>query len=228
MAKSSKQIEEEVLSFLDTLGTSQSEMQLAQFKGISKFVYESAVTFLQTAKDNIRKESIVDTGRLESDLTFEMEENGTIISVSIGYPKNSPASKYYDYVNKGVKGVKSGSPNSQYKFKSVYPSKKMVANISQWVRRHSLRDKYEGAVNKTKLGKKRASIKKLTSQAKKQKSLAFAISSGIKRRGLRRTLFFDNAVTKVFGQDFTNSLSKIIGAEITLSIKSSFNGDNNK
>lgn len=228
MAKSSKQIEQEVLSFLDTLGESQSQMQEAQFKGVSKFIYESAITFLQTAKDNIRKESIVDTGRLESDLTYEMEQNGSIISVSIGYPSSSPASKYYDFVNKGVKGVKSGSPNSQYKFKTVFPSKKMVANISDWVKRHNLRDKYEGAVNKTKLGKKRASIKKLASQAKKQKTLAWVIASGVKRKGIKRSLFFDNAVTKVFGQEFTNSLSTIIGANVVVNIKSSFNGDNNK
>lgn len=226
MAKSPKQVEQEVLALIDSIGNTIPNYELASLQGVNKFILESAKSFLDRAKDNLRKANAIDSGNLESELTFEQEFNGTSFSISIGYPSTSKSAKYYDFVNKGVSGAKTKQPNSKYRFKNSYPNRKMASALMGWINRHTIRDKYDANANKSKFGRKRAGITKMVSEAKKKKSLAYAIASKIKRDGLRKTGYFDDAVRFAFGQDFTNSLSKIMGAEVRLSIKSLY-GNNN-
>ena len=61
---------------------------------------------------------------------------------------------------------------------------------------------------------------------KRIKSLAFATAVNIKRRGLKKTGFFDKAIQSSFGPDFVKALAKITGKEIAINIKG--NGNNNK
>jgi hypothetical protein len=227
MAKSNKQIEQEVLQYLDGLAADQ-DYELATLDGVDKYMLQSAKLFLDRAKDNIRKKNLIASGDLESQLTFETEIGSDSYSLFIGYPSDSTAAKYYDYVNKGVRGYTSGSPNSIYSFKSPFPNRKMAASIFSWANRLRIRDKYDANVNKTKFGKKRASITKMISEAENKKRLAYAISSSIKKKGIKRSLFFDNAKDFAFGRDFVNGLSKIYGKEVTLVIKSAGNGNNNQ
>lgn len=227
MAKSSKQIEQEVLQFLDGLAANQ-EYELAKLGGVDKYMLQSAKAFLDRAKDNIRKNALISSGDLESQLTYETEVGSNTYTLFVGYPADSTASKYYDYINKGVKGYTSGTPNSIYKFKSPFPNRKMAASIFSWANKLRIRDKYDANVNKTKFGKKRASITKMISEAENKKKLAYAISSSIKKKGIKKTRFFDNAKDFAFGIDFVNGLSKIMGKEVSLVIKSATNGNNTK
>jgi hypothetical protein len=227
MAKSSKQIEAEMLQFLESVATSQS-YDLATRSTVDKYMLESAKAFIDRAKDNIRKKNLIASGDLESQLTFETEVGSDTYILYIGYPAESTAAKYYDYVNKGVRGYTSGSPNSIYSFKSPFPNRKMAASIFSWANRLRIRDKYEAEAIKTKFGKKRARITKMISEAENKKKLAYAISSSIKKKGIKRSLFFDNAKDFAFGRDFVNGLSKIMGKEVSLVIKSATNGNNSK
>jgi len=226
MAKSSKQIMEETLDFLDTLKPGKDGYEIASLKGVDKYLLEVSTSFLNRAKDNIRKNNLISSGDLESQLTFDIVSDGLKFEVSIGYPAQSSASKYYDFVNKGVKGYKSGTPNSQYSFKNAYPNRKMAANIFSWINKNRIRDKYEANVNKTKLGKKRAALTKMVDEAKNKRRLAYAISAGIKKGGIKRTLFFDNAKDFAFGKDFVDGLAKIYGKQVSLVIKNY--GNNNQ
>jgi hypothetical protein len=227
MAKSSKQIETEMLQFLEGVATDQS-YDLATRSIVDKYMLESAKAFIDRAKDNIRKKNLIASGDLESQLTFETEVGSDTYILYIGYPAESTAAKYYDYVNKGVRGYTSGSPNSIYSFKSPFPNRKMAASIFSWANRLRIRDKYEAEAIKTKFGKKRARITKMISEAENKKRLAYAISSSIKKKGIKRSLFFDNAKDFAFGRDFVNGLSKIMGKEVSLVIKSATNGNNSK
>ena len=227
MAKSSKQIEAEMLQFLEGVATNQN-YDLATRSTVDKYMLESAKAFIDRAKDNIRKNNLIASGDLESQLTFETEVGTDTYILYIGYPAESTAAKYYDYVNKGVRGYTSGSPNSIYKFNSPFPNRKMAASIFSWANKLRIRDKYEANVIKTKFGKKRASITKMISEAENKKRLAYAISSSIKKKGIKRSLFFDNAKDFAFGRDFVNGLSKIMGKEVSLVIKSATNGNNSK
>lgn len=227
MAKSNKDILAETLAYLDTLTPGKGEYELATTKGTEKYLLGVIDSFLNKAKENIRKNNLISSGNLESQLTFDVITDGLKFEISIGYPEDSEAAKYYDYVNKGVKGYKSGTPNSEYTFNSPYPNRKMAANIFSWINRNRIKDKYEANVNKTKLGKKRAALTKMVNEAKNKRRLAYAISTNIKKNGIKRTLFFDNAKEFAFGKNFVNGLAKIYGKEVSLVIKSAY-GNNNR
>jgi hypothetical protein len=227
MAKSSKQIEADVLNYLDGLATDQ-DYELAKLGGLDKYMLQSAKAFLDRARDNIRKNALISSGDLESQLIFETEIGTDKYTLYLGYPSDSSAAKYFDYVNKGVRGYTSGSPNSIYKFKSPFPNRKMAASIFSWANKLRIRDKYDANVNKSKLGQKRAKLTKMLSEADNKKRLAYAIATSIKKKGIRKTRFFDNAKDFAFGQDFVVGLSKIYGKEVTLVIKSATNGNNSK
>ena len=57
------------------------------------------------------------------------------------------------------------------------------------------------------------------------KSLAYAVSVGIKKKGIKQTRFFDDAITKVFGKGFIKQVSQALNADISLKIINY--GDNN-
>ncbi|MBM3417689.1 MAG: hypothetical protein FJY17_02045 [Bacteroidetes bacterium] len=227
MPKSSKQIESEVLDYLNTLTPGKGEYELATLKGVDKYMLQVAKSFVDRVRDNITKNNLVSSGDLSTDLTFDFVAEGMKFELSVGYPNESSPAKYYDYVNKGVRGYVSGTPNSQYSFKNAFPNRRMAANIFSWVNKNRIKDKYEANVNKTKLGRKRAKLTQMVTEAENKRGLAYAIATGIKKKGLKRTLFFDNAVEFVFGQDFVNGLAKIYGKQVSLVIKSLY-GNNNK
>lgn len=227
MAKSVKQLQDESLAFLDSLAEGQ-EYELATLGGVDKYLLGAAKSFLDRAKDNIRKNNLTASGTLESDLTFESEFGKDTYILTIGYPSNSKAAEYYDYVNKGVRGYVSGSPNSTYKFNSPYPNRKMAANIFSWANRLRIRDKYDANVNKTKFGKKRASLSKMLSEAQNKKRLAYAIATSIKKKGIKKSRFFDDAKDFAFGQEFVDGLAKIYGKQVSIVIKSATDGNNNR
>ena len=226
MAKSIKQLQDESLAFLDSLAEGQ-EYELATLGAVDKYLLGAAKTFLDRAKDNIRKNNLTASGNLESDLTFESEFDGNVYILSIGYPSDSKAAEYYDYVNKGVRGYVSGSPNSTYKFKSPYPNRKMAANIFSWANKLRIRDKYDANVNKTQFGKKRAGLTKMLSEAQNKKRLAYAIATSIKKKGIKKSRFFDDAKDFTFGQEFVDGLAKVYGKQVSVVIKSAVNGNNN-
>ena len=67
----------------------------------------AAANFIQKVKSNIEVLGISDTGALSDDISqgdLIKQPNG--YSISLGYPVNSKAAKYYDFINKGVQGVK--------------------------------------------------------------------------------------------------------------------------
>lgn len=227
MAKSVEQLQDEALSFLDSLKPT-DDLELATRKSVEKYLLGAAQTFLDRAKDNIRKQGLTASGDLESDLTFEFEAGSNIYTVYIGYPASSKAAQYYDYINKGVRGYVSGNPNSTYKFNSPYPNKKMATSILKWARKLNIRDKYEANVNKTKVGRKRAKLTKMVNEAQSLKRLAYAISTNIKKKGIKKSRFFDDAKEFAFGQEFVDGLAKIYGKQIAVVIKSAFNGNNNR
>jgi hypothetical protein len=98
----------------------------------------------------------------------------------------------------------------------------MQANILSWIKRNNIR----GDVALTKRQAKRQSLSTMVSQSKNQKSLAYAVARGIKKKGLRKTEYFDNAVNSIFGGDFTSAVSKILGQDIRILIRQ--DGNNNR
>ncbi len=189
MAKSIKQLQAELLSSgtLDKLGASKQDFAaLETLPVLEQYLVLAAANFIQKVKDNIEVLGISDTGALSDHIAqgdLIKESNG--YSISLGYPKNSKAAKYYDFVNKGVKGVKSKTPNSPYSFKNIGVSRSMLKNISSWVNRNGVQ---RNDVAITQRQAKRQSLSKMVSEASKKKSIAYAVAVNIKKKGLKKTL----------------------------------------
>lgn len=110
----------------------------------------------------------------------------------------------YKFLDKGVQGTEGGS--GKYKFKTKYPNKKMALAILKWLRKRSIALKYK-AISKTE--RKNQRIKKMVNSSDKLKSLAYAVSTNIKKTGIRPTNFFTKAVTATKAQskkEFSNAL----------------------
>lgn len=223
MAKSIKQLQAELLDegLLNRLGAQRED--LSKLTLTEQLLIRSAANFIERVQQNIEVLGISDTGALSDDISQgELTKQGGTYSISLGYPANSAAAKYYDFVNKGVRGVKSKTPNSPYSFKNLGVSRKFQDNIFSWIKRNNVK----GDVAITKRQAKRQSLSKIASAARNQKSLAYAVAVGIKRKGLRKTGFFDNAVNNIFGADFATAVSKIAGQDIKILIRQ--DGNNNQ
>jgi hypothetical protein len=227
MPKSINQLQAELLSSgtLDKLGASQQDFaSLGTLPVLEQYLILAAANFIQKVKDNIEVLGISDTGALIDDIAqgeLVKESNG--YSIEVGYPRGSKAAKYYDFVNKGVKGVKSGTPNSPYAFKNIGVGRAMLQNIKSWVDRNGIR---RNDVAITRRQATRQSLSNMVSEASRSKNLAYAVAVNIKKRGLRKTGFFDSAVDSYFGSDFASGVSKIIGQDIKVLIRQ--NGNNNQ
>jgi hypothetical protein len=232
MAKSIKQIEAEVLAKLESkgFGISATEFdEITELKGIEELMVLAAANFILQVQENLNQAGKIDTGTLASDIEKgEITNAGGVYSIDVGYPKGSKASKYYDFVNKGVKGTRSGTPaDSPYSFRSDMPGPSMTSAIAGWYRRHSSYGRRETQKkNLSAVQRKRKKLSKMVDANKRLRSLAFATAVNIKRRGLKKTGFFDKAIQSSFGPDFVKALAKITGKEIAINIKG--NGNNNK
>ena len=193
--------------------------KLGQLPFVERTIIRFASIFIKRVQDNLKKANKVDTGTLSTDITEgELIKQGSSYSLDIGYPVGSAGAKYYDFVNKGVKGFKSGQPNSPYSFKSAYPSMNgpMVTAIQKWVKRNALSQRREDQkYNLSSTQNKRKSVAQLNTG----RTTAYLIARKIKQRGLPKTGFFDNAVDEVFNQQFYDKMGKAIGADLVVYIK---------
>ena len=136
MAKSAKQIEAEVLAFLDTIGQDKAAFQeVTKLEGVEKYIILAAANFILKVQENLDTAGKVDTGTLSSQITQgDLIETGSGCELEIGYPAGSKAAKYYDFVNKGVKGTR-GGPDSIYSFKNDKPGYAMTSALEGWYKR---------------------------------------------------------------------------------------------
>jgi hypothetical protein len=217
------------------------EQFLSRFKGqydvvdtkklplLERILAESGLDFNESIRKNLEKAKAINSGLLADVSAPQVTTNGSGYTLNIGYPLGSKQLQYYDFVNKGVGGVggKNAKPkrnSGDYKFKSRFPNRKMAASIFSWLNkaRKSVRtDK----VDLSGVQRKRRSLATALNESANKKRLAYAISSAIKRDGIRATYYFDRAITENFTQDFKDALSVALGGDIIIQI--SKNGNNN-
>jgi hypothetical protein len=196
---------------------------------LEQILVQSGLDFNDTIRRNLEKANAISTGQLAdvSAPQLTRESNGYVLGV--GYPLGSKQLEYYDFVNKGVAGVggKNARPkrnSGDYKFKSRFPNRKMAASIFSWLNkaRKSVR---ADRVDLSGIQRKRRKLATTLNEASNKKRLAYAISSAIKRDGIRATYYFDRAITENFTQNFKDALSIALGGDIIIQI--SKNGNNN-
>ena len=236
MAKSAKQLQEEIVndSFLDDLASERTEfLDLNQLPSTKQVIILSAANFIQKVQEELQRAGKVSTGGLEDGITSgDLIEDRGGYEIDLGYRDGDAAAKYYDYVNKGVMGFESGQPSSPYGFKSLKVSKSMVKSILLWYRKRG--NAARGEDQKKKLSatqRKNKSLKKRVDAAKQLQSLAYATAVNIKKKGIKKTPFFDNAVKFSFGKGFIDAVSKTVGQDIKVYIRQidkTINQNNNR
>ena len=175
--------------------------------------------FNDTLVKILDKENITSSGRLAEPAFPVITKFGTGYILSLGYEPGSEASKYYDFVNKGVKGTRNvkADTSSPYSFKT---NKKAVpvSSIEKWLSYNKLKSVSVGRY--TRLGVETKAIED-------KKSLAFLIARSIHRKGLKSTKYFDRAVAQVFNKEFIKNISIAIGGDVQIQIKQTVNENGN-
>lgn len=205
---------------LDYLGTIGTKDRGDAMPATAKALVELAGFLIKEATRNLQKKGNVATG--------ETAKSMRIVNLDLSAPKMSldvEIASTYKFLDLGVKGTEGGS--GKYSFKTKFANKKMALAILKWLRKRSVVSKYKPhsseddnlkGKNRGSVERKNQRIKKIVNSAESKKRLAYAISVNIKKKGIKRTLFFTNAVKatqketrKVFAEglkiDIINSLS---------------------
>lgn len=200
---------------------------------IEKTLIETAAQFIIEVQKNIRKKAKIATGTLEQSVSVgEIERPGGGYKITMGYAPDSEAAKYFDFVNKGVNGIVRGIPGSPYKFQKdkPIPSPGMVTNIMQWIsdNQRPIDLRYNPDLSKSKGGVSGGSLKsaqrlqakrKKLSQIEVKRSIAFAMAVSIKRKGIARSGFLDDAVAKLFNDKFYENLSNAAAQDVFVKLQ---------
>lgn len=157
---------------------------------------------VEDAQKNLDKTDSVASGRLSRSIQAnDPKLRGSVFEVGI------EMNFYGLFINKGVKGTKSGSSKAGYSFKNDFVSKKMVEAIQKWIKRSSLQQRTAKPIYS--LEKKRKAISALN----KGRSVAYAVSRRIKQHGIKTTGFFDKAA-----KDARTKIGQRLGAALKIDV----------
>lgn len=206
-------------NFIQSLGGSFDKYKGGELPVLEDTLALYGKAFNDKITEILDKENITSSGRLAEPALPIITKFGTGYILSLGYEPGSEASKYYDFVNKGVKGTKNEKADGKtpYTFKG---NKKAVpvSSIEKWLSYNKL--KSVSVKKYTKLGTEAKAIDG-------KKSLAFLIARSIHRKGLRSTHYFDRAVAQIFNKEFIENIAIAVGGDIQIQIKQAINGNNN-
>jgi hypothetical protein len=216
---SKAQIEALRSGFLQSLGGSFDKYKPGELPVLEDTLALYGKAFNDKITEILDKENITSSGRLAEPALPIITKFGTGYILSLGYEPGSEASKYYDFVNKGVKGTKNEKADNKtpYTFKG---NKKAVpvSSIEKWLGYNKL--KSVSVKKYTKLGTEAKAIEG-------KKSLAFLIARSIHRKGLKSTRYFDRAVAQIFNKEFIENIAIAVGGDMQIQIKQAINGNNN-
>ena len=206
-------------NFIQSLGGSFDKYKQGELPVLEDTLALYGKAFNDKITEILDKENITSSGRLAEPALPIITKFGTGYILSLGYEPGSEASKYYDFVNKGVKGTKNEKADGKtpYTFKG---NKKAVpvSSIEKWLSYNKL--KSVSVKKYTKLGTEAKAIDG-------KKSLAFLIALSIHRKGLKSTKYFDRAVAQIFNKEFIENIAIAVGGDIQIQIKQAINGNNN-
>jgi hypothetical protein len=205
--------------FIQSLGGSFDKYKQGELPVLEDTLALYGKAFNDKITEILDKENITSSGKLAEPALPIITKFGTGYILSLGYEPGSEASKYYDFVNKGVKGTKNEKADSKtpYAFKG---NKKAVpvSSIEKWLGYNKL--KSVSVKKYTKLGTEAKAIEG-------KKSLAFLIARSIHRKGLKSTRYFDRAVAQIFNKEFIENIAIAVGGDVQIQIKQAINGNNN-
>lgn len=187
---------------------------------IEELLARYAGEFVIAVRENLDRAGKVSTGGLTDGIASgEIVNSQGKFTVEIGYDKNDPSAKYWDFVNKGVKGLVSGEPaNSPYKFRKLSAPPVMVEAIKGWLRQNGITPTANES-QKTNLSALQQKRKRIAEVQDPLDSFAYFTARKIKREGLPYTGYFDKPVAEYFGDNFAEAVAKAAAFDIRIAIR---------
>jgi hypothetical protein len=168
---------------------------------------EWGAMFIQECRANLRATKSINSGALSSNegIRPTVENSNGVYTLSV------TLLDYYDFLNKGVRGVKESSkaPGSPYSYKTLKVSYDMMGSIRKWMIRKNLQRT---------LKEKTFKPRKPKTFAETSNSAAYAMAVGIKKKGIKATHFFDKALDKVY-PELAPMLAKALSEDVVAVIK---------
>lgn len=228
--------------FLKTIGNQYNLIDPTEFPVAEQMLMFYGKQFNDEVQKNLTKSGSIASGKIGDLVVPNVNKFGNNYEMWLGYDKDNPASVYYKFINKGVRGVggdnarpKKVASDTPYQYKTPYPNKKMATSILQWYRLGKAKTTSETQTKKlSKTQRKNKKLKQIVNKADSLKNLAYATAAAIKRDGLKTTSYFDNAVKTVFNKDFFITMAAAFGGDVQLQIRQignkieSSNGNNSK
>jgi hypothetical protein len=228
--------------FLQRIGEQYDLIDPTEFPVVEQMLMFYGKQFNDEVQKNLTKSGSIASGKIGDLVVPKVNKFGNSYEMWLGYDKDNPASVYYKFINKGVRGVggenarpKKVASDTPYEYKTPYPNKKMAASILQWYRLGKAKTTSETQTKKlSKTQRKNKKLKQIVNKADSLKNLAYATAAAIKRDGLKTTSYFDNAVKTVFNKDFFITMAAAFGGDVQLQIRQignkieSSNGNNSK
>ena len=226
--------------FLQTIGDKFDLIDPTEYPVAEQILMFYGKEFNDEIQKNLSKSGSIASGKIGDLVVPKVRKFGNDYEMFLGYDKDNPASVYYKFVNKGVRGVggvnarpKKVASDTPYAYKTPFPNEKMANSILQWYKLGKAKTTSESQKkNLSKTQRKNKKLSKIVNKVPSLKAIAYATASAIKRDGLRTTSYFDNAVKTVFNKDFFATMATAFGGDVQLQIRQMGNkienGNNNK
>jgi hypothetical protein len=172
---------------------------------LQKILVQYGSDFAIELAESMKQKEVFGSGKLADSIIPEVNEEGNTLTIRM--------LNYYDFPNKGVKGVKSSAnaPTSPYQYKTFGMNRDGRKSISDYVLsgrakiRNVRNDKAVG------IGLERKGVSALDS---KINTLIYLI----KAYGIKTTNYFDDAFNKIF-KDFAVTAAEAVGRDIVITIQ---------
>jgi len=172
---------------------------------LQKILVQYGSDFAIELAESMKRKEVFGSGRLADSIIPEVNDEGNTLTIKM--------LNYYDFPNKGVKGVISSSnaPRSPYQYKNFGMNREGRKSISDYVLsgrakiRNVRNDKAVG------IGLERKGVSALDA---KINTLIYLI----KAYGIKTTNYFDDAFNKVF-KDFAVTAAQAVGRDIVITIQ---------
>ena len=207
-------IKQQVLS---ELGGYYDKVKPNSYPILERILIKAGEQFNKQIGKNLKKSKAINTGGLlDVEVpTFKYLGNNCILE--IGYLEDSKQAKYYDYVNKGVRGTDNIKADNKTKYKFDSSKKSIPVDV--------VRDWLKNRGSKS-LSIKRArpiGVEKQKRIIANAQSAPYIIARSIHKKGLRSTHYFDDAVKLIFDTKFKEALQVALGTDINIKIRQVFN-----
>ena len=185
---------------------------------VGKLLDKSVEIFLRRAIAKINQKKRIDKGDMQDIRVIRREFSNGKYKYDIGYEESNPASEYWAFQDKGVKGVTSGQPSSSpYAFEKLTVGGEFLERLVDWYGRHRNYIKNDDQKKNLRgLQKKRAKLGNIAEN--KIKGIAYVTGLKIKREGLPTIGFSKAGYDAAFNEQFFKNLAKALGTDIKINI----------